>query len=56
MGSRLQISGPLTYLAEAQALDGAVGDALRTIDDALQANPQELSSVPRQCGCVGNCG
>jgi predicted ATPase len=36
----------LTYLAEAQALDGAVGDALRTIDDALRANPQELFLRP----------
>jgi class 3 adenylate cyclase/tetratricopeptide (TPR) repeat protein len=45
-GSRLQITLPLTYLAEAQALDGAVADALRTIDDALQANPQELFLRP----------
>jgi predicted ATPase len=46
MGSRLQITLPLTYLAEAQALDGAVADALRTIDDALRANPQELFLRP----------
>jgi tetratricopeptide (TPR) repeat protein len=36
----------LTYLAEAQALDGAVADALRTIDEALRANPQELFLRP----------
>jgi tetratricopeptide (TPR) repeat protein len=45
-GTRLQITLPLTYLAEAQALDGAVPDALRTIDEALQANPQELFLRP----------
>jgi predicted ATPase len=45
-GSRWEITKLLTYLAEAQALDGAVADALRTIDDALQANPQELVFRP----------
>jgi len=46
MGSRLEITRMLTYLAEAQALDGAVADALLTIDDALQANPHELFLRP----------
>jgi predicted ATPase len=46
MGSRLEITRMLTYLAKAQALDGAVGDALRTIEYALQANPQELFLRP----------
>jgi tetratricopeptide (TPR) repeat protein len=46
MGTRLQITLRLTYLAEAQALDGAVTDALRTIDDALLRNPQELFFRP----------
>ncbi len=45
-GSRFLITMTLTYLAEAQALDGAVADALMTIDDALQANPQELYFRP----------
>jgi class 3 adenylate cyclase/tetratricopeptide (TPR) repeat protein len=45
-GTCLEITKPLTYLAEAQALDGAVTDALRTIDEALQANPQELFLRP----------
>jgi predicted ATPase len=45
-GSRWEITKLLTYLAEAQALDGAVADALRTIDEALQANPQELFLRP----------
>ena len=46
MGSRLEITRLLTCLAQAQALDGAVTDALRTIDDALRANPQELFLRP----------
>jgi class 3 adenylate cyclase/tetratricopeptide (TPR) repeat protein len=46
MGTRLEITRPLTYLAQAQWLDDAVTDALRTIDDALQANPQELFLRP----------
>jgi tetratricopeptide (TPR) repeat protein len=46
MGSRFEITRRLTYLAEAQALDGAVADALRTIDEALRANPQELFLRP----------
>jgi class 3 adenylate cyclase/tetratricopeptide (TPR) repeat protein len=45
-GSRYEITRTLTYLAEAQALDGAVADALRTIDEALRANPQELFLRP----------
>jgi tetratricopeptide (TPR) repeat protein len=45
-GARLLITETLTYLAEAQALDGAVADALRTIEDALRANPQELYLRP----------
>jgi tetratricopeptide (TPR) repeat protein len=45
-GSSSQITVLLTYLAKAQALDGAVTDALRTIDDALRANPQELFLRP----------
>ena len=33
-------------LAEAQAAAGAVDDALATVEQALQANPDELSSRP----------
>ena len=33
----------LTWLAEAQTLNGATTEALATIDQALKANPQELS-------------
>jgi class 3 adenylate cyclase len=45
-GARYTITVMLTYLAEAQALDGAVADALATIDNALRANPQELFLRP----------
>jgi tetratricopeptide (TPR) repeat protein len=41
-GSRFEITRSLTYLAEAQALGGA----LRTIDDALGPNPPELFLRP----------
>lgn len=36
----------LTWLAEAQALTGAFDDALKTIGDALSANPEELYFRP----------
>jgi tetratricopeptide (TPR) repeat protein len=40
------ITAQLTYLAEAQALDGALTDALGTIEDALEANPDEAVTRP----------
>jgi tetratricopeptide (TPR) repeat protein len=45
-GSRVSISDILTRLAEAQVLDRAIDDALGTIEDALQANPEELVFQP----------
>jgi predicted ATPase len=45
-GARTAISGFLTWMAEAQAFDGKVDDALITIDQALQANPEELYYRP----------
>jgi hypothetical protein len=42
IGFRLGISSSTGALAEAQAAAGAVGDALTTIDQALEANPDEL--------------
>jgi hypothetical protein len=45
-GTRVGITDVLTRLAEAQALDGAVADALATIEEALQANPEELVFRP----------
>ncbi len=44
--SRSGITAQLTYLAEAQALDGALIDALSTIEDALEANPDEAVTRP----------
>jgi tetratricopeptide (TPR) repeat protein len=45
-GTRTAITSRLTNLAEAQALDGKIEDALVTIEEALQANPEELSFRP----------
>jgi len=36
------ITGVLTWLSEAQALEGTLTDALSTIEDALEANPEEV--------------
>jgi tetratricopeptide (TPR) repeat protein len=45
-GLRLGITYLMRVLAEAQAGAGAVGDALQTIEQALQANPYELVYRP----------
>ena len=45
-GARTDITNSLTILAEAQALGGAIDDALTTLDEALQANPVELVFQP----------
>ncbi|MGA9723155.1 MAG: hypothetical protein WBQ86_11920, partial [Candidatus Binatus sp.] len=45
-GVRTDITNVLTILAEAQALDGAIDDALITLDNALEANPEELWCRP----------
>jgi len=44
--SRVFITDILTRLAEAQVRDGAIDDALSTLEDALQANPEELLFQP----------
>jgi tetratricopeptide (TPR) repeat protein len=41
-------------LAEAQVLDGKIDDAFKTIDDALQANPDELAYRPQILTCRGD--
>ena len=46
IGAGRGIARCLTYLAEAQALDGAMADAIETIEQALQANPAELAYRP----------
>jgi tetratricopeptide (TPR) repeat protein len=49
----LAITDHLTHLAEAQALAGKNDDALSTIEEALQANPQELVFRPNILTCRG---
>jgi tetratricopeptide (TPR) repeat protein len=45
-GANIGIGSFLTCLAEAQALGGATDDALSTLEQALQANPEELIYRP----------
>jgi class 3 adenylate cyclase/predicted ATPase len=45
-GTRARITDYLACLAEAQALDGAIDDALLTIEEAHRANPEELVFQP----------
>ena len=52
-GARAAVTYSLTCLAEAHALDGAIDNALGTIDDALQANPEELLFRPHMLKCRG---
>jgi tetratricopeptide (TPR) repeat protein len=52
-GNRLALKYYLTGLAEAQALDGKIDDALLTIDEALEANPEELVFQPNALTCRG---
>ena len=53
LGSRLGITDQLTGLAEAQALDGRLDQALGTIEEALQVNPEELVFRPNILTCRG---
>jgi class 3 adenylate cyclase/tetratricopeptide (TPR) repeat protein len=46
IGSRVGISGFTAGLAAAQEREGAIVDALATVEQALQANPDELVSRP----------
>ncbi len=52
-GARVGITDFLACLAEAQALDGKIDDALLTIEDALQANPEELEFRSQALTCRG---
>src|SRR5271170_5129548 len=54
VGIRLNVTEHLTRLAEAQALDDKIGDALNTIEEALQANPEELYYRPETLRIRGN--
>ncbi len=44
--TKIGIIAQLTYLAEAQAMNGALTDALSTIENALEANPDEAFTRP----------
>ena len=46
IGSRLTISTYTAYLAAAQERAGAIADALATVEQALQVNPEELYYRP----------
>jgi tetratricopeptide (TPR) repeat protein len=46
IGARAHITLHLTWLAEAQALDGAIVDALSTIEEALLVIPEQLVYRP----------
>jgi tetratricopeptide (TPR) repeat protein len=46
VGNRAAISSCTTSLAAAQARDGAIVDALKTVEQALQTNPDELANRP----------
>ena len=46
IGSRLGVSRLTAVLAEAQERDGAIVEALETVEQALQANPDELVYRP----------
>src|SRR6202011_4290098 len=52
-GAGLGITDHLTWLAEAQALDGKSDQALATIEEARQANPEELVFRPNVLNCRG---
>src|SRR5262249_40439120 len=46
IGTRMGITIITTWLAEAQGLQGATGEALDTIEQALQVHPDELAYRP----------
>jgi DNA-binding winged helix-turn-helix (wHTH) protein/tetratricopeptide (TPR) repeat protein len=46
IGARQTLTNFLTLLAEAQALDGATADALRTLEEVSQTNPGEIAFRP----------
>jgi predicted ATPase len=52
-GARIRITDSLRLLAQAQALDGMSGEALSTIEGALQANPEEIVFRPNIMNCRG---
>ncbi len=53
-GSRAGVSEFLSVLAEAQALDGQIEEALGTLENALEANPEEIIFRPHILTCRGD--
>ena len=53
-GARVSITDHLTHLAEAEALDGLLSDALTTIEVAFKANSQEVIYRPNVLTLRGN--
>lgn len=53
LGARIGVTDFLTRLAEAQALDGSIAEALATIERALTANPEEVLYRPCSLACRG---
>jgi tetratricopeptide (TPR) repeat protein len=53
IGSRLGASRLMAGLAEAQEREGAIVDALATVEQALQANPDELAYRPETLRLLG---
>jgi tetratricopeptide (TPR) repeat protein len=47
IGTRMAITITTSALAEAQGLEGAIADALETVELALQVNPDEIVIPPR---------
>ena len=47
------MQGPTAWLAEAQEREGAIVDALETVEQALQANPDELVHRPEALSLRG---
>jgi tetratricopeptide (TPR) repeat protein len=45
-GTRLGLTREFTYLAHAQQLNGALAEALETVENTLQMNPEELLFRP----------
>jgi class 3 adenylate cyclase len=52
VGGKMEITGFLMHLAEAQALDGALDEALATIENAISAGTQ-LLYIPNALTCRG---
>ena len=46
VGTRLGLTRDYTHLAQAQLLNGVLGDALETVEQTLQMNPEELLFRP----------